>query len=128
MSDLLTLTREFDLPPKWDGHPVEWGEWDKTPVIICPTPQRDPCDGCGSTAGTLTNHGTMLVKIAQGNVVQIGHSRLHEHQKRALLAHRCPDCLLDKVWDTWADEWWDLDHTDYGPEGSNPPENREGEQ
>jgi hypothetical protein len=37
---------------------------------------------------------------------------------RRLDAIRCQDCRHDQVWDTDTDEWWDLDHTDYGTEGS----------
>ena len=28
---------------------------------------------------------------------------------------------FDFEWDEETDEWWDLDHTDYGPEGSVAP-------
>lgn len=35
-----------------------------------------------------------------------------------LHAFRCTDCKHDVVWDRDTDEWWTLDHTDYGDEGS----------
>jgi hypothetical protein len=35
-----------------------------------------------------------------------------------LFAFRCQDCRHDQVLDLNTRELWDLDHTDYGPEGS----------
>lgn len=121
MADLLTLVRENDLPPKWDGHPVEWAGWQNSPVIVCTRVKREPCPGCGSRAERVHNRGMVVVNLAQAGAPRIGRARFQEVTKRALYAFRCPDCLLDTVWDMWSDEWWDLDHTDYGPEGSNAP-------
>ena len=33
--------REHDLPPRWDGLLVEWGDWDDIGrMFICPPPKR----------------------------------------------------------------------------------------
>lgn len=119
--DLFAATREYDLPPKWDGAPVEWEGWVASPVILCPAVKREPCTRCGSTAQGTSNIGVRTIVYGE-NVERVGKGRLHAREMKATLhAHRCPACLLDTVWDPWTDEWWDLDPTDYGDEGSNPP-------
>ena len=64
MSDLLTLLREHDLPPRWDGHAVWWEGWHPgiVPVFICPPPRRPLCcEGCGSLAEPVSNCGLVAV-------------------------------------------------------------------
>lgn len=121
--DLFAATREHDLPPKWDGCPVEWGPWrEAPPVLICPPPKgHGTCPECGSTATRMTATG--LRHIAYGdNVVRVGTGRLQPREMTASLsAVRCPDCMHDIVVDLWTDSVWDLDPTDYEDEGSNPP-------
>ncbi len=43
------------------------------------------------------------------------------HALRDIHAFRCPDCGEVVVWDVDSDEWWTLDESDYGPDGSWPP-------
>lgn len=132
MSDLLTLAREFDLPPKWNGLLVSWSGWEpQIPATICPPPKtRDCCSACASPHPPATNRGY----VATSPLVTPAMLRRNEEQRAALPlrerhhvpslalfrlhAFRCQDCRHDVVWDTDTDEWWDLDHTDYGPEGS----------
>ena len=97
--------REFDLPPLWDGVPIEWGEWkrhDSTLVLHLPVDQI-ACDKCGALDESDVAFGR------RGNLVN-------------LVAHRCRHCAHDTVEDRLTDEWWDLDPDDYGMVGSQAPE------
>lgn len=111
--------RGHDLPPAWDGAPVEWGPWESLPdAFICPPPKPDGCDRCHSTAIPLRAHGTRTI-VYGNDVVRIHTARLHPRRMRAaLVAVRCPDCGHDTVWDTATDQWWDLDDSDYQDGGS----------
>ena len=108
--DLLTEGRRHDLPPAWDGHPVTWRNWEKlaAAVFICPPPKIPAhCEVCGSVEEPLRNRGTVAP-----------HPPL---MPWILYVQRCPDCFTDLVWDLNDDQWWTLDHTDYGDTGSAPP-------
>ena len=138
--DLLTLLREHDLPPRWDGHAVWWEGWHPgigpvfiCPVFICPPPRRPLCcEGCGSLAEPVSNRGLVAVWASltpediereEENRRRLG-SLAHKRKRRAywrLRAYRCPDCKLDTVWDIDTDDWWTLDHTDYSDDGSETP-------
>src|SRR5690349_10788516 len=112
MPDLLVLAREYDLPPRWDGGPVEWEPWQPaTPMFICPPPDdMGACDHCGSLEERIT---------AKGIVTPLpGVHRIGGHQLRAF---RCPDCQHDRVWDSLTDDVFDLGPEDYGESGSWPP-------
>lgn len=105
MSDLLTMVREHDLPPRWDGKDVTWGDWQgPLPVFICPPPSLADtcCKACGSIGHNVHNRGYI-------------------EQLLALYAFRCTDCKHDQVLEIETNELWDLDHTDYGADGSTPP-------
>lgn len=141
--DLLTLLREHDLPPKWDGRAVWWEGWhlplDGSHVFICGRGAQhlrtSVCEACGSQAAPATNRGH--VARVPATTVERWHERceawarlplgsrhlLPKHPSGVIELHafRCPDCRADLVWDQPADEWWALDHTDYGSEGSNQP-------
>jgi hypothetical protein len=113
VTDLLVLEREFDLPPRWDGAPVEWEPWQaETPMFVCPPPKdMGACRDCGSLESRVT---------AKGIVTPLpGVHRIGGHQLRAF---RCPDCQHDQVWDSLTDEVWDLDPDDYSMNGSWPPD------
>lgn len=133
MADLLTLAREFDLPPKWNDCIVQWRGWEPEPtVLLCrrgkPAP-RDCCSVCASPHPPVVNRGLVansplitpaMLKRNEDNRARLG-ALAHKDAPLAhwrLYAYRCQDCRHDVVWDTDTDEWWDLDHTDYGPEGS----------
>jgi hypothetical protein len=132
VTDLLVLAREFDLPPKWDGLlVVKWTPWEaQTPAFICPPPKTRPCcPGCGSPEPSVVCRGMVALRpdltreqweYEEENRARLG-KLAHKRKNVALWrlhAFRCQDCRLDSVCDTDTDEWWDLDHTDYGPEGS----------
>lgn len=135
--DLLVGLRQHDLPPKWDGLAVLWDGWEYAPsgVFMCPPPQREVCEGCGrpsmergfpcySRTKGLVAVSTVLthdnLRYESENRERLGWAR-GKRAPRAfyrLFAFRCHHCQVDTVWDTDTDEWWTLDHTDYGDEGS----------
>jgi len=127
------LPSRNDLPLLWDGRVVEWRGWsDGTTTMALHNP-KERCTGCGSSAEPAINAGIMDAK--QGEMVE------HEPLKKTksgrtyrgrtilvpanrwarLFAFRCPDCQQDEVWDKDADEWWTLDESDYGSDGSTDP-------
>lgn len=137
--DLLVELREHDLPPKWDGLVVVWHGWEyQRPAFICPPPKKDCCEACGTPFGF---RGFPTQSVNRGRValrpsITVEDIEAHDENRRRLgsLAHkspsialwrlhafRCPGCQVDTVWDTDTDEWWTLDHTDYGADGSAAP-------
>lgn len=127
MTDLLVLAREFDLPPKWDGLAAVWDGWEEPlegRIFICPAPARSVCTACGSVESQVMNRA-LVAKSRRFTHDDIeGRKRGHQPGRVALYrlhAFRCPDCKQDSVWDMETDQWWDLDPTDYGPDGSVPP-------
>lgn len=111
--DLLTYSREHDLPPKWDGHPTHWDGWRDTPIMFIRQPDRDVCVACGSTTRPIMNSGIVHIDI-DGLTQPIRKGRLY--------VFRCLDCYHDTIHNVNTGEWWELDHTDYGPHGSHHPE------
>lgn len=100
--------RHHDLPPRWDGLPVTWGDWkDAGTVFICPPPKKaDSCSRCGSTAPHRMACGRIQAEPATDlSVIGI------------ITAFRCKDCDHDHVLDH-AGNQWDLDPSDYTDEGS----------
>jgi len=134
VADLLTLAREFDLPPKWNGLLVSWNGWEpQIPAFVCgpgARKQRDCCSACASPHEPAINRGYVATSplttpaMLRRNEEQRDRLPLGQRHKVPSLAlfrlhaYRCQDCRHDVVWDHDTDEWWDLDHTDYGPEGS----------
>lgn len=113
-------SRDYDLPPRWDGLPVEWGQWDDpAPMFICPPPkQPDRCGQCGSTSAPLICSGRIWTDPASAPPgIGLGRLRGGRHLVGMLLASRCPDCRHDVVLDAEGQPW-DLDDTDYGDDGS----------
>ncbi|EHB48788.1 hypothetical protein MycrhDRAFT_5629 [Mycolicibacterium rhodesiae JS60] len=123
MSDNLELElwpRQHDLPPRWDGLPVEWGDWsDTADIFICPPPPRKKCEHCGSQRDSLMCLGRVWTDPATAPRA-IGRARLQrgKHLVANLSAFRCPDCEHDYVLDVVNNEAWDLDPTDYTNDGS----------
>jgi hypothetical protein len=112
--------REHDLPPRWDGLTLEWGDWsDTADVIICPPPRHpERCDHCGTTAACLTNIGRIWTDETSAPAA-IGRARLRgdRHLVGLITAFRCPGCRHDSVVDPDGQQW-DLDDTDYTDDGS----------
>lgn len=95
------------LPVAWDGLPVEWTPLElHHPPRICPPIPPDPCDGCGQVTRKLRAFGTIT---GTTTVVILG-------ALPRLMLLRCIQCGHDIVGD--GTNLWDLDDSDYGPEGS----------
>lgn len=111
--------REHDLPPRWDGLPVQWGEWDDTGgAFICPPPTPDPCQQCGSTRPQLFNIGRIWTTPDTRPPTIGGPPRGDtRHLIGIISAFRCPACGHDSVTDHKGSQW-NLDQTDYTEDGS----------
>lgn len=92
------------LPVAWDGAPVKWGPWEaQMPIYICPPPQPAPCPECGLIRPRAFASGVLRTEVGRG-------WKLH--------ARRCTECGHDQVYEFGTGITWDLDITDYGPDGS----------
>lgn len=91
-----------DLPPRWDGIPVQWGSWDHRLVHMCPPGEPGRCDICGSRSQPATCAGRSRDRF----------------RSLYLQAARCPDCGHDQVLDIVDGSLWDLDEADYSDRGS----------
>lgn len=123
MTDQLALPfwpRQHDLPPRWDGLPVEWGEWsDAVGMFICPPPRKpDSCPHCGWTTPPLMATGRIWTDPTTAPPA-IGRARLNRgrHLVGILTVFRCVGCTRDQVLDSDG-ATWDLDPTDYTDDGS----------
>lgn len=120
-----------DLPPLWDGTPVEWTGWrqERTTIILHVPPESLACSKCGAIDECIHNFG--IRPPAEGATVRYlvtrhlpsGRTYQREeespaHPVRDLIVSRCRHCGHDTVTDERTGECWDLDETDYGPEGS----------
>lgn len=121
------------LPPLWDGYRVVWGQWSSALVVqICPPPELDACEGCGSIADRLIATGlrhplpgetlpsTRTTTGRFGRPVTLP-TTIPAYPILDLHAFRCPDCLRTDVWDQRTDEWWELGPEDYTDTGSIRP-------
>ena len=112
-----------DMPPLWDGHPVEWTEWeDNRLIFICPPPKHpDTCNGCGTTREPAACRGVVYTRPGEVPAIALGRLR-PQHMIAVLYAWRCPRCGYTEVADGLGpgDNLWVLDDSDYGDEGSWP--------
>lgn len=89
------------LPIAWDGDEITWGEWSTLAAFICARTLKkssSACDQCG--------HESRVSLVIRGTIGD-----------RQLMLLRCPGCGADTVVD-WAQTVWELDESDYGPDGS----------
>ncbi|MFW6776095.1 hypothetical protein ACOACO_17560 [Nocardioides sp. CPCC 205120] len=102
-----TEARVHDLPPRWDGFPVVWGEWtDEIPSTYrLHAEDLGACGRCGSLAPMEHSRGTVDVP---------------DRRPLALFVTRCTDCRHDVVLDA-DDVAWDLEPADYTDGGSERP-------
>lgn len=120
--------RTHDLPPRWDGMPVDWGTWSPSKGIrLCGRTARSVhrCTHCGSTSLPVTSTGRVwewdepdpdpAVSSFDASGPQANTRRL----ALILTAFRCPSCRHDWVLDIDG-QAWDLDDTDYTDVGSWP--------
>lgn len=122
------------LPPLWDGYRVTWDPWSSALVVqICPPPDIDACEGCGSIADRLIATGLRhplpgeTVESTRTKTGRFGRAvvlptTIPAYPLRDLHAFRCSDCLRTDVWDQRTDEWWELGPEDYTSEGSVRPD------
>lgn len=100
------------LPPVWDGRTVQWSSWEMPPpMFICPPPKAPPCcPACGSQRERAMCHG--VVAPLPGELfdslktVRLRSGRCYDKPVKVaawpvlrLLAHRCPDCHHDEIFD-----------------------------
>lgn len=125
MSDQIPLSlweRECDLPVRWDGMPVTWGEWASVaPMFICGRgAARDAmrCSRCGSGADSQLCVGRIWTDPKSAPPpVGLGRLNRGRHLVGVITAFRCPECGHDAVLDP-SGKLWDLDDTDYTADGS----------
>ncbi len=130
---LPTDDRANDLPPRWDGHRVEWKGWEVPP----PSSIRfhmppECCRACGSIEPAQHNRGVIWSEPGEvvpfrrpksyANAVSNQAARRDGVVLGSLTAIRCPDCRYDTVLGPersgLAREVWDLDESDYTDQGS----------
>ncbi|MEB3023402.1 MULTISPECIES: CpXC domain-containing protein [Mycolicibacter] len=112
--------REHDLPPRWDGLPVQWGDWRPPPeLFICPPSRTQQCcPRCGDTRAQQMNLGRIWTDPATAPPAISRGRLLGGRQLIAMLtAFRCPNCGHDTVLGSDG-QLWDLDMTDYTDNGS----------
>lgn len=125
------------LPVAWDGRPLEWSPWAQSSLVfICDRSKRKnglthpTCSACGSQRPALTSvalRSPLPTDTIPGEVLRIHRNGEPVHAQepapayRDLHASRCLDCGHDSVVDIRTGEAWDLDPSDYGPEGSVAP-------
>lgn len=123
----------LDLPPLWDGVPVQWSEWStghSTLAYHIPADQL-ACSECGAIeepsisfgmrppeTPTFTSTRTKTTKKSGRKYDVV--CEVPAWGMRDIYAARCRHCGHDRVTDLRTDEVWDLDASDYAPEGSYP--------
>lgn len=129
---LQLVSSRHDLPPFWDGVPVEWGEWSdiRSSIILHVPADHMACDKCGAIDESLIAWG--LRSASEATVATTKTKTTKSGRKysivcdvpawpiRDIYAARCRHCGHDRVTDMRTDEVWDLDESDYAPEGSYP--------
>jgi len=131
MSLSLVVSRP-DLPPFWDGAPVEWSEWSAGGTSLAwhiPADQL-ACPECGAVEEPAVCFGkrppeSPTVMSTRTKTTRSGRKYAVPHEIKAwgvrdLIAARCRHCNHDVVTDLRTDERWDLDESDYTAEGSYP--------
>ncbi|WP_102158706.1 hypothetical protein [Zhihengliuella halotolerans] len=117
-----------ELPPKWDGVPVRWGRWSahRTTLPLHSKPNDLVCHECGAVDERMINFGTRppapgamftVPRYRPGRKIGVV-GRVPAWAVRDLIAFRCRHCRHDQVHDQRTGDVWDLDGSDYGPEGS----------
>lgn len=91
------------LPVAWDGHPISWGSWTALAAFLC--------------ARTTKRSQTACPRCGDDSKTSLAIQGLVEALEDTLSLLRCPNCAADTVVDE-NQNVWELDETDYGPEGS----------
>lgn len=130
---LKLLPARPDLPPLWDGIPVEWSEWSqaRSTLILHVPPESMACDQCGVVDESMVNWGKRPPETPTFTGTRTKTTKKSGRKYdvvcevpawdiRDIYAARCRHCGHDQVTDLRTDEVWDLDESDYAPEGSYP--------
>lgn len=131
MTEPLRLVHSaHDLPPSWDGQPVEWTPWNdaRSTLPLHVPAEALACDKCGAVDESLiswgkrppdrpTYPGTRTKTTKSGHRYEVA-AEVPSWPVRDLSAARCRHCGHDVVTDTRTGESWDLEPEDYGPDGS----------
>lgn len=96
------------LPPKWDGHRIDWGEWELVSDFQFTHLKSGACQHCGHPGDRATILG--LVRAPKPFY---------------LVLFRCLHCDGDEVISADTFQAWVLGPEDYGPEGSTEQEKKE---
>lgn len=132
---LTLLPTAHDLPPRWDGHDVEWKPWHHVwSSAQWHIPDEDrACTACGLIAEPL--HAAGWVQPLPGQTCTVADERtlpsgrvyvrgltpskeIPAYPLLCLNATRCTGCGHDVVHDQRTGQTWDLGPEDYGPHGS----------
>jgi len=113
---LPSAPRAHQLPPKWDGCSVEWGEWERDDSSLRFHLRPDCCPNCGSLAERVFNTGKVRT---DGPRIYLARRSRSGYQPGRLIVWRCSDCKHDQVTD-FAGVVWDLNDSDYDDDGSYP--------
>lgn len=127
---LTLVASRFDLPPSWDGDPVEWDDWSygRTTIVLHAPADALACHQCGSVDEPMISWGqrppekptfmsTRTKTTKSGHKYQVP-QEIEAWAVRDLIASRCRHCLADVVTDTRTGEAWDLEDSDYTADGS----------
>lgn len=127
---LRLLPTRPDLPPFWDGAKVTWDAWSdvRSSLAYHLKPEDMACDKCGAVDESLiawglrppveATYGTTRTKTTKSGRKYAIACEVPAWGVRDIYAARCRHCGHDRVTDTRTDEVWDLDESDYAPEGS----------
>lgn len=124
--------REHDLPPRWDGRPVQWDDWSEPVWTTLDWHLGDEwraCTGCGAIDQRETCMGRVQALPGDTRMVAVvrytrsGHRYERTEERSSLVfaeltAMRCRHCNADVVLDHGRAEVWELDASDYGAAGS----------
>lgn len=127
----LPLHRVRRLPATWDGVPVEWTDWrlDRTTLAYHAPLDELVCGKCGTVDESMHAMGKRppaegeMVRSTQTRKLKSGRTYEREVWVPAwpvydLFAARCRHCGHDTVTDQRTGQAWDVDDSDYGPNGS----------
>ncbi|QDG87138.1 hypothetical protein [Pseudarthrobacter sp. NIBRBAC000502770] len=127
----LRLARSrHDLPLLWDGVPVTWDAWSdyRSTLPLHVPADKMACHECGAVDESLIAWGirppaestftTTTTKTTRSGHKYEAQVEVPAYPVHDIYAARCRHCGHDVVTDTRTNETWDLDETDYGPEGS----------
>lgn len=106
-----------DLPPRWDGHTVEWApQWAQLATSLSlHLEDFGACEECGSVQWRLTRSGSYRAPDPQQDTTPPTRPDLQPHR---LTASRCQDCAHTTITEITTGKTWTIDATDLTDDGS----------